>query len=88
MVINEKNLDEICDLSGIIMASDTNSSNTGGCVKSLAKSLVINLPLKVEEISKNGDIIFLEKLPLRTSIHQIVANKTPTNFMIKGAQSI
>lgn len=43
-IITEKNQDEICDLSGIVMASETNSSNTGGC----AKSLHIIMPVKPE----------------------------------------
>lgn len=57
-IITEKNQDEICDLSGIVMASETNSSNTGGC----AKSLLINMPVKPDDSIKRGDFSPIDQL--------------------------
>jgi hypothetical protein len=64
-IITEKNQEEICDLSGIVMASETNSSNTGGC----ARALLINMPLKPEENSIRGDFSPIDQLQFRNSIH-------------------
>ena len=64
-IITEKNQDEICDLSGIVMASETNSSNTGGC----ARSLNIIMPVKPEVNSQRDDFSPIDQLQFRNSIH-------------------